>query len=91
MELHLSEKSSLEHKYFKYCTFRVQNFFSLKDETQLAMQAYVIYHCECSYGKNQTYIGRAIKDIWKIGLGNIFQEIQQFFYICLTLTHVVIQ
>ena len=43
----------------KCCTiFKVQNYFSLKDETPLALQANVIYLFEGSCDKNQTYIGK---------------------------------
>ena len=37
-------------------TFEVQNYFSRKDETPLALQANVVYLIEGSCGKNQTYI-----------------------------------
>ena len=40
-------------------TFKVENYFSLKDETPLALQANVIYLFEGSCDKNQTYIGKA--------------------------------
>ena len=39
-------------------TFRVQNYFSLKDETPLALQANVVYLFEGSCDKNQTYISK---------------------------------
>ena len=39
-------------------TFKVQNYFSLKDETPLALQANVVYLFEGSCDKNQTYIGK---------------------------------
>ena len=39
-------------------TSKVQNYFSLKDETPLALQADVIYPIESSWDKNQTYIGK---------------------------------
>ena len=39
-------------------TFIVQNYFSLKDETPLALQANVVYLFEGSCDKNQTYIGK---------------------------------
>ena len=39
-------------------TFKVQNCFSLKDETPLALQANVVYLFEGSCDKNQTYIGK---------------------------------
>ena len=39
-------------------TFKVQNYFSLKDETPLAQQANVIYYFEGLCGKKQTYIGK---------------------------------
>ena len=39
-------------------TFRFQNYFFLKDETPLALQANVVYLFEGSCDKNQTYIGR---------------------------------
>ena len=39
-------------------TFKVQNYFSLKDETPLALQANVVYFFEGSCDKNQTYIGK---------------------------------
>ena len=46
----------------KYCiifkTFKVQNYYSLKDETPLAIKANVVYLFEGSCGKNQTYIGK---------------------------------
>ena len=43
----------------KCCTiFKVQNYFSLKDETPLALQANVIYLFEGSCDKNQAYVGR---------------------------------
>ena len=39
-------------------TFKVQKYFSLKDETPLALQANVVYLYEGSCDKNQTYIGK---------------------------------
>ena len=76
----------------KCCTifneFKVQNYFSLKDETPLALQANVVYLFEGSCGKNQTYIGK--KYIWQLGLGSIFQEIQPFFNIYLPAMHLII-
>ena len=39
-------------------TYKVQNYFSLKDETPLALQANVVYLFEGSCDKNQTYIGK---------------------------------
>ena len=42
-------------------TFKVQNYYSLKDETPLAkkkLQANVVYLFEGSCDKNQTYIGK---------------------------------
>ena len=39
-------------------TFWVQNYFSLKDETPLALRANVVYLFEGSCDKNQTYIGK---------------------------------
>ena len=47
----------------KCCTifiiFKVQNYFSLKDETPLALQANVVYLLGASGDKNQTYIGKS--------------------------------
>ena len=40
-------------------TFKVQNYFYLKDETPLALQANVVYLFEGSYDKNQTYIDKS--------------------------------
>ena len=46
----------------KCCTifniFKVQHYFSLKDETPLALQANVVYRFEGSCDKNQNYIGK---------------------------------
>ena len=70
-------------------TFKVQNYFSLKDETPLALQENIVYLFEGSCDKNQTYIGKT-KDIWQLGLGSIFQEIQPFFNIDLPAKHVII-
>ena len=39
-------------------TFKVQNYFSLKDETPMALLANVIYLFEGSCDKNRTYIGK---------------------------------
>ena len=39
-------------------TFHVQNYFSLKDETPLALHVNVIYLYEGSCDRNQTYIGK---------------------------------
>ena len=39
-------------------TFEVQNYFSLKCETPLALQANVVYLFKGSHGKSQTYIGK---------------------------------
>ena len=39
-------------------TFKVKNYFSLRDETPLAIHANVIYLFEGSCDKNQTYIGK---------------------------------
>ena len=39
-------------------TFKVQNYFSLKDVTTVALQANVVYLFEGSCDKNQTYIGK---------------------------------
>ena len=48
--------------FVQYCTifktFKVQDYFSLKDETPLALQANVVYLFEGSCDKNQTYIGK---------------------------------
>ena len=38
--------------------FNVQNYFYLKDETPLALQANVVYLFEGSCDKSQTYIGK---------------------------------
>ena len=38
--------------------FKVQTYFSLKDETPLALQANVVYLLEGSCDENQTYIGK---------------------------------
>ena len=38
--------------------FNVQNYFSLKDETPLALQENDVYLSEGSFGKNQTYVGK---------------------------------
>ena len=39
-------------------TFKVLSYFSLKDETPLALQANVVHLFEGSFDKNQTYIGK---------------------------------
>ena len=39
-------------------TFKVQNHFSLKDETPLALQANVVCLFDCPCDKNQAYIGK---------------------------------
>ena len=39
-------------------TFKLQNYFSLKDETPLDLQANVVYLFEGSCDNNQTYIGK---------------------------------
>ena len=70
-------------------TFKVQNYFSLKDETPLALQANVVYLFEGFCVKNHTYISKT-KDIWQLGLGNIFQDIQPFFNIYLPAAHAII-
>ena len=39
-------------------TFKLQNYFSLKYDTSLALHANVVYLSEGSCNKNQTYIGK---------------------------------
>ena len=39
-------------------TFKVQDYFSMKDETPLALQANVVYLFESYCDENQTYIGK---------------------------------
>ena len=39
-------------------TFKLQNYFSLKEEASQALQANVVYLFEGSCDKNQTYIGK---------------------------------
>ena len=55
----------------KCCTVfnasNVQNYFSLKIETPLALQANVIYLFEGSFDKNQTYIGKTKRHLSTIG------------------------
>ena len=46
-----------------YKTFKVQNYFSLKDETPLALQANVVYLSESSCDMNQTYIGKTKRQL----------------------------
>ena len=41
-------------------TFKIQKYFSLKNETPLALQANVLYLSEGSCDKNQTYIGKTM-------------------------------
>ena len=51
-------KSINKKCYAIFKTFKVQNTFSLKDETPLALQAYVVYLFEGSCDNNQTYFGK---------------------------------
>ena len=55
-------------------TFNVQNYFSLKDETPLVLQANVVYLFEGSCDKNQTYIGKTkihlATRVWEHFTGN---------------------
>ena len=44
-------------------TFKVQNYFSLKDKIPLALQAYVLCLFEGSCDKNHTYIGTTTKHL----------------------------
>ena len=70
-------------------TFKVQDYFSMKDETPLALQANVVYLFEGYCDENQTYIGKTKRHL-QLELGSIFQEIQLFFHICLPAAHVII-
>ena len=49
---------SINKKYRIFKTFKVQNYFSLKDETPMALQANVVYLFEGSCDENPTYIGK---------------------------------
>ena len=49
---------SFNKKCTKLKTFQVQKYFSLKDETPLALQENVVYLFAGSCDKNQTYIGK---------------------------------
>ena len=44
-------------------TFKVQNYFSLKDETPLALQANVVHFLEDSCGKNQAYVHKTKRQL----------------------------
>ena len=74
-------------------TFKVQNYFSLKDETPLALQANVVYLFEGSCDKNQTYIGKTKRHLatWVrehfSGYSAIFEHISS----CITCNHSTIE
>ena len=70
-------------------TVKVQNYFSLKDETPLALQANVVYFLKVLVIRTKPILVKQ-KDIWQLGLGSIFQDIQPFFNIYLPATHVII-
>ena len=70
-------------------TSKVQNYFSLKDETPLALQANVVYLLKVLVIRTKPILVKQ-KDIWQLGLVSNFQEIQPFFSICLPATHVII-
>ena len=53
-----NEKSLNEKCCTIFKTFNVQNYFFLKDETPLALQANVVYLFEGSCDKNKAYIGK---------------------------------
>ena len=72
-----------------FITFKVENNFSLKNETPLALQANVVYILKVLVIITKPILVKQ-KDIWQLGLGSIFLEIQPFFYICLPATHVII-
>ena len=74
-------------------TFKVQNYFSLKDGTPLALQANVVYPFEGSCDKNQTYIGKTKRHLATrvrehfSGYSAIFQHISS----CSTCNHSTIE
>ena len=70
-------------------TFNVQNYFSQKDETPLALQANVVYLFEDLVIRTKPILVKQ-KDIWQLGLGSIFQDIQPFLNIYLPAAHVII-
>ena len=55
---------SINKKCCKICkTFKVQNYFSLKDEIPLDLQANFVYLIEGSCDKNQSYIGKTKRNL----------------------------
>ena len=74
-------------------TFNVQNYFSLKDEIPLALQANVIYLFESSCDKNQTYVGKTKRHLATrfrehfSGYSAIFEHISS----CCTFNHSTIE
>ena len=55
-------RASLKHSSvvtrFVFKSFRVGNYFSLKDRTPLSLRANVVYQFQCSCDKNASYIGK---------------------------------
>ena len=70
-------------------TFKVQNYFSLKDETPLALQANVVYLFEGSCDKNQTYIGKTDRHLVTRVMEH-FSGNSVIFNIILPATHAII-
>ena len=75
-------KDSLKSINKKCCTIykalKVQNYFSLKDETPLALQANVVYRFEGFVVITKPILVKQ-SDVWQLGLWSIFHEIQPFF------------
>ena len=71
-------KSINEKKgYAIFKAFKVQNYFSLKDETPPALQSYVIYFLKILVVRTEPILIEQ-NDSWLIGLGSIFLEIHPF-------------
>ena len=74
--------NSINKKCTIFKAFKASNYFSLKAETPLALQANVVYLFEGCCGKNQTYIGKTKRHL-ATRVGSVFQEIQPFLSIYL--------
>ena len=70
-------------------TFKVQNYFSLKDESPLALQAYAVYLFEGSCDKNQIYICKTNRQLAATVRKHLSGN-STILNICLPSTHVII-
>ena len=72
-----------------YKTCKVQNYFSLKNETPLALQENIVYLPEGSCDKNQTYIGKTKRHLATRVMEH-FSGYSAIFNIYLPTAHVII-